>query len=64
MKTIEEVRSELVKVFMGLKEGSVSPKDATEMNNAAGKIINSCKVQMEYQSLRGEKPAIKFLSCK
>jgi hypothetical protein len=31
------------------------------MNNSAGKIINSLKVELEYFALRKEKPNIPFL---
>ena len=31
------------------------------MNNAAGKIIGTVKVELEYSHLRGEKPNIAFL---
>lgn len=62
MKNIKELREELSKVFMGLKSGEIEPKTASEMNNAAGKIINTVKVQLEYSALRKEKPEIEFLN--
>jgi len=37
-------------------------KDAVEINNTAGKIISSAKVQLAYAALRGEKPEIEFLT--
>jgi hypothetical protein len=61
MKNIKELRSELSKVFMGLKDGSVSAAVATELNNTAGKMINSVKVELEYASLCKVKPNIAFL---
>jgi len=61
MKSMTELRDELCKVFKGLGSGAVDPKVASEMNNSAGKIINTAKVQLEYASLRGEKPNIAFL---
>lgn len=63
MKTIAEVRSELVSVFQGLKSGELDVKSAAEMNNTAGKIIKSLAVQLDYFSLRQEKPKIKFMRC-
>lgn len=61
MKNITEVREQLADVFAQLKSGAISPGVATELNNAAGKIINSLKVELEYFSLRKEKPEIQFL---
>ena len=63
MQNIKQLRNELSNVFTGLKDGSIEPKTATEMNNAAGKIINTVKVQLEYAALRKEKPEIDFLDC-
>jgi len=64
MKTIKEVRTELVKAFQELKGGLLDVKVASEMNNSAGKIIKTLAIQLEYASLRGEKPDVDFLKCK
>ncbi len=58
MKNVTELRDELTKVFHELKAGEIQVKTASEMNNTAGKIINSLKVELEYNQLRGE-PAAK-----
>lgn len=58
---ITNVRDELITVFKGLRDGSIDPKQATETNNTAGKIIASAKVQLSYHALRGETPIIPFL---
>jgi len=60
MKNIKEVRTELSKVFDELKSGQLKSADAKELNNCAGKIINSLKVELEYHSLRKETPKIEF----
>lgn len=62
MTTITDIRNDLIAVFNGLKDGSIEAKDAIEINNTAGKIINSAKVQLAYHALRGETPNIEFLS--
>ena len=64
MRNVVELREELSRVFIGLKEGAVQSKDASEMANLAGKMINSAKVQLEYHALRKDKPSIKFLHVK
>jgi hypothetical protein len=61
MTTITEIRDNLIEVFNGLRDGSVDIKDAVEINNTAGKIINTAKVQIAYCALRGEAPYIPFL---
>jgi hypothetical protein len=61
MTTITDIRDDLIEVFNGLRDGSIDIKDAVEINNTAGKIINSAKVQIAYSALRGEAPNIPFL---
>jgi hypothetical protein len=61
MTTITDIRDQLIEVFNGLRDGSIAAKDAVEINNTAGKIINSAKVQIAYSALRGEVPYIPFL---
>ena len=61
MNNIKELRIELTSLFNDLRNGDVEVKVASEMNNSAGKIINSLKVELEYFSLLGDKPEIEFL---
>ena len=55
------IRNDLIDVFNGLRDGTLETKDAVEINNTAGKIISSAKVQLAYHALRGESPSIPFL---
>lgn len=61
MTTITDIRNDLVNVFNRLRDGTMEAKDAVEINNTAGKIISSVKVQLAYAALRGEQPDIPFL---
>lgn len=61
MKNAEELRQNLSEVFQQLRQGEIKPADAAELANLGGKMINSAKVQVEYYSLRGEKPEIPWL---
>lgn len=61
MNNITALRNELSKIFDGLLDGTVQAKDAVELNNTAGKIINTLKVQLVYAALRKETPDIAFL---
>jgi len=64
MKHISELTIELSALYEGLKNGTVDVKVATEMNNTAGKIINTQRVQLEYAELRKEQPDIDFMKTK
>lgn len=61
MKNITDLRNELCNTFESLKTGVMEPKVAKEMNNAAGKVINTVKVQLEYATMCKKKPNIPFL---
>lgn len=61
MKNVAELRKELSEVFVDLKSGKLPPATATEMNNAAGKIIATVKLQLEHAALRKEKPGLEWL---
>lgn len=56
-----DLRNELAAVFQELRSGNLKAKDAAELANLAGKMINSAKVQVEYYALRKETPSIAFL---
>lgn len=64
MKNIVQLREQLATLFDDIKNGAVDVKVATEMNNTAGKIISSCKVELEYAQLKqgaGASTRIAFL---
>lgn len=61
MKTVTELRDELADVFDQLRTGEIKPKEAGELANVAGKMINSAKIQLEYHALRKSTPSIPFL---
>lgn len=61
MKNIEDLRAKLWSVIERIEKEPRFVAQAVEINNAAGKLINSAKVQMEYHHLRKEKPEIGFL---
>lgn len=61
MKNVIQLRNELCEVFDGLRSGAVEAPLAKEVVNAAGKIINTVKLELEYAALRKETPVIEFL---
>lgn len=61
MKTVIELRTELCEVFDEIRSDGIDLNKAKELVNAAGKIINSVKLELEYAALRKETPIIEFL---
>jgi len=62
MKNVVDLRNELIKIFEQLKAKEISHTDAKELNNSAGKIINSVKIELEYAGLCKVTPNIAFLN--
>jgi len=56
------LRDDLSKVYGELRNKSIEPKLVKELNNTAGKIMASVKIQITYATLRGEKPDVDFLN--
>ncbi len=63
MKNAKELREEIISVFEDVKSDKIDLKKAKELTNAAGKILNTVKVQIMYNSLMDRKEKIDFLEC-
>ena len=50
-------------VIRDLRNGTMAPNIAHEITNAAGKMINQCKVDLEYLSIPNRDFVIPFLEC-
>jgi hypothetical protein len=61
MQNIEELRVSLLDNYEQMKTKKMDLKMGKELANTAGKIINSLKVELDYNSMIGEKKKIKFL---
>jgi len=61
ISSIVDLRENLSDILEGVKNGTIGYHEASEMNNAAGKMINSAKVQIEYFHMIGTPKKIKFL---
>ncbi len=59
---IKHLRDELLDVFSKLTLGKMGLNQAKETANVAGKIINTAKVQLEYNKYTQSKKEIKFLN--
>lgn len=64
MNNIKELRNEMVNVFNSVKADKMDLEKAAQMNNTAGKIVKTLKIQLEYFHQRDEKPQIDFLKCR
>jgi hypothetical protein len=58
---IEELRLELLEAYDWVKSDPRRANQVKEMANTAGKVLGTIKLQLEYSTLRGEKPEIEFL---
>lgn len=61
MNNVVDMRTELLGVFSELQAGTIELPVAQELNNTAGKILSSVKVELAKAALCDEKPAIAFL---
>ncbi len=61
MQNITELRQSLADNYTKMKANKMSLGVGKELANTAGKIINSLKVELEYNHLLGIKKKIDFL---
>ena len=61
MRNINDLRNSLLDNFEKLKNDELHIARAKELANTAGKIINSLKVEMEYNKIRNNNKVIPFL---
>lgn len=61
MQNITELRTSLADNYTKMKAGKMTLGVGKELANTAGKIINSVKVELEYNSLLDRKNKISFL---
>ena len=61
MKNVSELRDQLSQVFSDLRNGGIKHKEAGELANIAGKMINSAKVQLDYYAHTKQTAKIHFL---
>ena len=61
MKNITELRTSLADNYTKMKANKMGLNVGKELANTAGKIINSLKVELEYNSMMDIKKEIPFL---
>lgn len=60
-ENIEELRDGLLEAYEWVRLDPKRSNQVKEMTNAAGKVIHTLKLQLEYSFLRQERPVIEFL---
>ncbi len=62
MKTITDLRNDLLDVYTQTKEGKIDIKLAAELSNNAGKVIKTAAIELAYnQFTKQSEKRIKFL---
>lgn len=61
MQNITELRKSLAENYAKMKGKKMPIATGKELANTAGKILSSCKVQLEYHQHMGLKQRIEFL---
>jgi hypothetical protein len=59
-QNITQLREQHLDVYESIVSGDMAPKQASEANNAFGKVINSVKTQLQYFEQRKEAPNVPF----
>lgn len=61
MKNIKELRESLGENYSKMRGKKLPISTGKELANTAGKILSSCKVELEYNKIMGYKKKIDFL---
>ena len=64
IKNVAELRAVLAATIEDVRQDPKAVKQAHEVSNAAGKMIGTLKVELEYAALRKATPKIPFLESK
>lgn len=61
MQNMKDLRDSLLDNYNKMKSKEMDLKEGKELSNCAGKVIQSIKVELEYQALTGNIKEIDFL---
>lgn len=59
----EDLRLEVIDIFSETRDGKMGVKELKEYANAAGKIMQTAKLQLEYNVYMKSGSVIDFLAC-
>ena len=58
INNLEDLRTHLSKAFDDLEKNAIDVKKADALANMVGKLISSCKVELEYKGLVARHPNV------
>jgi len=61
MKNAKELRDELVKVFVGVKDGTIEVGQGKTLVATSNAMLKSAQLELEHSKLTGKTKVIKFL---
>lgn len=61
IENVQDLREDLISMYQNLKGGKIGLREAKERNNTAGKILNSAKLELEYNVYAKSNAKIAFL---
>ena len=61
INNVEDLRLDVIKIYEELRTGKLGLREAKELNNAAGKILGSAKLELEYNAYTKTQKRILFL---
>lgn len=61
MKNAKELRDELVKVFAGVKDGTIEVSQGKTLVATSNAMLKSAQLELEHSKLIGKTKIIKFL---
>jgi hypothetical protein len=61
IEKVQDLRDDLIAMYQDIKNGKIGLREAKERNNTAGKILNSAKLELEYNAYTKSKARIQFL---
>lgn len=60
---IRELTQDLTEVYNLVRNKQITSRDANDIANVSGKILNSAKAELAYYQWRKEKKSIPFFEC-
>lgn len=61
IESVTDLRNDMLNVYKSLRDGEIGLREAKERSNAAGKILSSAKLQLEYNAYTKSDAKIPFL---
>ena len=63
IKNVRELTEDLTNVYHLVRTQQMTSRDANDLANVAGKILNAAKSELQYRQWRKERVKIPFFEC-